>query len=133
MSTDQEAPSPPTSDILPSSPLSSLNHDLDVDDIDAAKPIPESGHPLTLLELAKQIVERDPASSFDTTTEEQPTKRKKYRKKKNKGNGIDICGGMTPAERKAFTYFEDICVHYDRNHMEGDLQKYGSQSVYRSK
>ncbi|KAG2180346.1 hypothetical protein INT44_003348 [Umbelopsis vinacea] len=124
MSTDQGAESPSTSDILPSSPLSSLNEDLEAEDTTSPAPIGESGHPLSLLEFAKQIVERNPANSSDIAAEHLQSKRKKSKKKKNKKDAVDICAGMTPAERKAFSFYEDIRVHYDRNNMEGDFKKY---------
>jgi hypothetical protein len=123
MSTDQEVESPSTSDILPSSPLSSLKEDLEIEDTKSPIPTGESGHPLSLLEFAKQIVERNPANSFETTVEDLQTKRKKSRKKKNKKDALDICADMTPAERKAFSFYEDVRVHYERNKMEGDFKK----------
>jgi hypothetical protein len=30
---------------------------------------------------------------------------------------------MTPAERKAFTFYGDVRVHYERSKMEGDFKK----------
>ncbi|KAG2183783.1 hypothetical protein INT43_006794, partial [Umbelopsis isabellina] len=138
MAIHQPSSSPPTSELLPNSPLSEASYDsAELQEAhvveEAVEPATEpdydtvtreSGHPQSLLEFAKQIVDNAPANFAATTREEQKQKSKKSRKKKKKGLPVDLTAGMTVEERVEFTHFEGKRVRYEAKEMKGELKKY---------
>lgn len=124
MSEDQLPSSPLTVDILSSSPLSSFHNGSDADDVPAVAANNEAGHPQSLLDFAKQIVENTPANAADNQTTQPQPKQKKSRRKKKKSKPTDICDNMTESERQSFTTYQDICVRFDKSNMTGELKKY---------
>ncbi|KAJ2959690.1 hypothetical protein NQZ79_g4813 [Umbelopsis isabellina] len=138
MATHQPSSSPPTSELLPNSPLSEasyysaeLQETLAIEESVETVAVPdfdtvtrESGHPQSLLDFAKHIVDNAPANFAATTREEQKQKSKKSRKKKKKGPPIDLTAGMTVDERIEFTHFQGERVRYEAKEMKGELKKY---------
>lgn len=137
MAIQQPSSSPPTSELLPNSPLSEVSFEsaevfesLTVEEVVEPTAVPdfdavtrESGHPQSLLDFAKHIVDNAPANFAATTREEQKQKSKKSRKKKKKGLPVDLTAGMTDDERIEFTQFQGERVRYEAKEMKGELKK----------
>jgi hypothetical protein len=135
MAIQQPSSSPPTSELLPNSPLSDASNDSaeilespGVEEtgqpavaVDSDTATRESGHPQSLLDFAKQIVDNAPANFAAATREEQTRKSKRSRKKKLPP--VDILAGMTATQRKEFTQFQNERVRYEHKDMKGELKK----------